>query len=142
MNKLLLLADDDHDDAELFGEALGRASLQVDLHYAEDAHALFKILDGLNNRKPDIIFLDINMPKIDGWECLAMLKKHAVHCHIPVVMFSTSSATRDKQMAVESGAIGLLTKPSDFKMLIKILTHIVNSEPADLKKTIAEIASF
>jgi CheY-like chemotaxis protein len=139
VEKFFLLADDDHDDAELFGEALGGIDPPVNFCHVEDGNAVFQFLTTAQNRKPDIIFLDLNMPVVSGWQCLTKLKDQTNYKDIPVIMYSTSSYWRDKEKAVEMGALGFLTKPADFKVLVKILSSIANTEIADLKKVLQAI---
>ncbi len=139
MGKFFLLVDDDNDDAELFSEALAEINPPVNFYHVEDGHRAFHFLSNAQNKKPDIIFLDINMPEVSGWQCLIKLKKHEDYKNIPVIMYSTSSALRDKQIAIELGALGLLTKPADFKILVKILNNIANTKRGDLEKLLQEI---
>ena len=134
MKKFFLLADDDNDDAELFTEALSCIDPRVEFHHVEDGYELFQFLKDTEGRKPDIIFLDLNMPEMSGWQCLAKLKDDAEFKDVPVIMYSTSSSARDKKVAIDLGAVGFLTKPADYKILVKILTRLANSTPADLKK--------
>jgi len=136
MKEFFLLTDDDNDDAELFGDALALIDPIVDFYHSEDCQALFEFLAGTKNRKPDIIFLDLNMPEISGWQCLAQLKNNSDYKDIPVIIYSTSSHPRDKEMAIDLGALGFLTKPSDFKILVKTLSHIAHGKDADLKSVL------
>jgi CheY-like chemotaxis protein len=123
-SKFFLLADDDSDDAELFKEALNSVNSSVHFEHVDDGHGVFKFLSNVNNRKPDIIFLDLNMPAMSGWQCLSKLKNDIYFKDIPVIMYSTSSHQRDKEIALELGALGFLTKPSDYKSLQKMLYDI------------------
>ena len=137
MKKFFVLADDDIDDAELFSDALAEIDPAVDFIHIDDCRTLLKYLGNCENKKPDIIFLDINMPEMNGWECLVELKKHAENKEIPVIMYSTSSIRRDKEMAVELQALGFLTKPSDFRVLVKTLTTIAQARDfIDLRKVL------
>ena len=140
MKKLFLLADDDNDDAELFGEALTELTPPVDFYRVENGQAMFEFLGSAQNRKPDIIFLDLNMPEISGWQCLSKLKNNPDYKDIPVIMYSTSSVARDKEMAITSGARGFLTKPDNFRTLVKILDNIAHAESANLQKVLQEMA--
>ncbi|HEY4148160.1 MAG TPA: response regulator, partial [Chitinophagaceae bacterium] len=70
MNSILLI-DDDADEASLFGEALKRVAPSVLFRYINEGGAALKDLLNDAGSLPDIIFLDINMPKINGWHCLA-----------------------------------------------------------------------
>ncbi|MEX2230638.1 MAG: response regulator [Cyclobacteriaceae bacterium] len=138
MERFFLLADDDSDDAELFSEALAGIHPPVDFFHVDDGSRVLQFLNK-QNRKPDIIFLDLNMPKVGGWQCLAQLKNEKDYKDIPVIIYSTSSNQRDKKKAIESGALGFLTKPSDFKILVKILHSIANTESEHLTKVLREI---
>lgn len=140
MSKLFLLIDDDHDDAELFGEALSGISPPVEFKYAEDGHKAFDLLQTeLVSRKPDLVFLDLNMPEMNGWQCLAKLKKDSALRHIPVLMFSTSSYEKDKEIAKDLGAIGFFTKPAEFKLLRKKLAIIAGANNSNLRQVISEL---
>jgi CheY-like chemotaxis protein len=139
VNKFFLLADDDNDDAELFSEALARIIPPVRFRHVEDGHGIFEFLKQSANIKPDIIFLDLNMPGMSGWQCLSKLKNDIKFNTIPVIMYSTSSNPREKEIAVELGALGFLTKPTDFKVLTKILEQIAVNDLNDLKRILKEI---
>ena len=136
MNKLFLLADDDRDDAELFGEALMDIDPPVQFQHVPNGHAVFTFLANDSNARPDIIFLDLNMPEMSGWQCLAKLKNDLSLREIPVIMYSTSTNPRDREIAGELGAAGFLTKPTDFKFLTKILAALAHSSPENLKNTL------
>jgi CheY-like chemotaxis protein len=137
-SSFFLLADDDRDDAELFGEALGSLNPPVDFAHVEDGRGVFEFLSNEHHRKPDLIFLDLNMPQVSGWQCLARLKNDIYFQNIPVIMYSTSSHPRDKEIAIDLGALGFITKPTDFKMLRKILQRISENLRGDLRKMIRE----
>lgn len=133
-----LLADDDRDDAELFGEALAALNRHVDFAHVENGRGVFEYLSNPRNPKPTLIFLDLNMPEMSGWQCLAKLKNDIYFQRIPVVMYSTSSHPRDKEIALDLGALGFITKPSDFRLLKRILQSVADNVNGDLRKTIAE----
>jgi CheY-like chemotaxis protein len=139
MEQFFLLADDDHDDAELFGEALALVDPPVDFYHVGNGQEVIRYLSLDQNKKPDIIFLDVNMPEVNGWQCLKTLRGNQDFSHIPVIMYSTSSNPRDKQIASESGATGFLTKPSDFKVLVNLLNSIARTSGDDLRKLLQQI---
>jgi CheY-like chemotaxis protein len=128
VSKFFLLADDDSDDAELFKEALASVNSSIDFQHVDDGHGVLQFLSNADNRRPDIIFLDLNMPAMSGWQCLSKLKNDIYYKDIPVIMYSTSSHQRDKEIALELGALGFLTKPSDYKSLQKMLYNISHNE--------------
>lgn len=93
----------------------------------------------LTDEKPDVIFLDLNMPAMSGWQCLAKLKNDTALKNIPVIMYSTSSNPREKEIAIELGATGFVTKPTDFGVLTKILETISTNLNSDLRRILKEI---
>lgn len=125
-----LLADDDPDDAQLFCEALRQIAGVMECYKVEHGGEVIELLSGGKIGKPDVIFLDINMPVMNGWECLQELKRDAVYQSIPTIMYSTSSAKRDIDQAYRMGAFLFLTKPEDFRELRKIL-EIVATNPQE-----------
>ena len=139
MSTFFLLADDDHDDAELFNEALSAVNPLIKFHHVEDGEEVFQFLLNSKIEKPDVIFLDLNMPAMSGWQCLAKLKNDTELKIIPVIMYSTSSNPREKEIAIELGATGFVTKPTDFKVLTKILEAISTNLGSDLKRILKEI---
>ena len=138
-NKFFLLADDDHDDAELFSEALSTVGPSIKFHHVEDGQEVFQFLSTSKIEKPDVIFLDLNMPAMSGWQCLAKLKNDTALKNIPVIMYSTSSNPREKEIAIELGATGFVTKPTEFKVLTKILETISDNLDSDLKRILKEM---
>jgi CheY-like chemotaxis protein len=135
MKTNFLIADDDADDANLFCEALSQIDPVTKCFIAENGREVLELLSGgINN--PDIIFLDINMPIMNGWECLKRLKEDTTFKNIPVVMYSTSSAKKDVEKAYGLGALIFLSKPEDFRELCKILQVIVTNPLESLLKSL------
>lgn len=126
MVKKFLLTDDDQDDRELFSEALASIDPGIICQGAEHGRDALRILDN-PGMKPDIIFLDINMPVMNGWELLHTLKKDNLRNDIPVIIYTTSSEGRDKQIAKDLGALCFVTKPDDFKQVKRILKVVVKN---------------
>jgi len=139
VNRFFLLADDDRDDAEIFSEALSTVNPSIKFHHVEDGQEVFQFLSTSKIEIPDVIFLDLNMPAMSGWQCLAKLKNDTALKNIPVIMYSTSSNPREKEIAIELGATGFVTKPTDFKVLTKILEAIFTNLGSDLKRILKEI---
>jgi CheY-like chemotaxis protein len=135
--KTVLLADDDQDDAEIFEEALLRSCDSITFKWFEDGQKLLEYLESKYPDLPELIFLDLNMPEMNGWQCLAGLKTNTKFKSIPVIMYTTSSNPRDKEIAVDLNAHGLIVKPSNPRVLERILTEIVcNVEAIELKEAI------
>ena len=130
VNTRFLIVDDDTDDANLFCEALHEIAPMMICLKAENGRDVLAMLSQQKDPEPDIIFLDLNMPIMNGWECLHKLKDALSFRGIPIVIYSTSSAKRDVDLAYNLGAILYLTKPEDFRELRKIL-EIMASNPQE-----------
>lgn len=122
MKTSFLLVDDDSDDAGLFCEAIKEVDPTAVCHLASHGEEALEILARIET--PDIIFLDINMPRMNGWECLAELKTNDAYRDIPVIMYSTSSYQREIDIASEAGALCFYTKPDNYKELKKMLKFV------------------
>ncbi|MGV3604141.1 MAG: response regulator [Dyadobacter fermentans] len=116
----ILLADDDDDDTFLFREALAQVQLATELSVAGNGVELIRILKD-TSAKPDIIFLDMNMPVKNGLECLEEIRSTAGYEQIPVVILSTSVAQYLWESAYRNGANLYIQKPTSFNGLIEIL---------------------
>lgn len=136
MRKIFLLADDDSDDKEVFCEALEAIDPSIICYYANDGREALEILDNNRLDMPHLIFLDINMPGMNGWQCLANIKCHPEFKNIPVLIYSTSSHQREANIAIDLGALCFFTKPVDFNELKNILRVVVNNVDGDLLEAI------
>jgi CheY-like chemotaxis protein len=126
--KIFFIADDDPDDRELFIEALRTIDPGCECIMASDGEeALSKLNDSLP-QLPDFIFLDLNMPKVNGRACLVSIKKNARINHIPVIIYSTSAEKKDMDETIQYGAAYFLQKPNRFDDLSKALENIVSRE--------------
>ena len=130
--KKILLADDDRDDSEMFCEAVSEVDPTVICFVATHGKEVLKKLDDGTFDIPDVIFLDLNMPQMNGWDCLKALKTHRTYQKIPVIIYSTSSAERDIQKARELGATYFLTKPDNYKELGHFIAILVRNIDGDL----------
>jgi CheY-like chemotaxis protein len=133
-----LLADDDQDDTDLFTEALRNIDNSIELRAANNGKDALKKLEHQPNM-PEIIFLDINMPEMDGWDCLRNIKKHERFKDIPVVMFSTSSTSINGKKAIQSGAAGYLEKPTSYLKLKDFLEQLARASKNNLMDTMRSI---
>lgn len=138
MIKRFFLADDDADDTDFFKEALMAVVQDVEVNIARNGQELLTRLKD-EYRDPDVIFLDINMPVMNGWQCLENLKKERDLKDIPVIMYSTSPASLFGKKALLAGAQGFYEKPTSFKELKEFLQKIADSTPEELKKTLKEL---
>lgn len=126
MSKKLLLIDDDTDDTEMFREAIEAIDEKIICYSETNGRKALEKLESKKIENPDVIFLDINMPIMGGWECLSILQSSEAYKNIPVIMYSTSSVYEDKEKAQQMGAVSFITKPIYFKSLKEILEAVVN----------------
>lgn len=134
--KIILLADDDRDDREMFQEALEIINTDLLCYTAVNGSELLKQLHGLEEI-PDLIFLDMNMPVMSGWECLKVLKEDLRYTTIPVIMISTSSHRKEMDTSQTLGALCYFVKPHDFRDLVDILAIINTSLGPGLKEALS-----
>jgi CheY-like chemotaxis protein len=107
----IIYAEDDEADRELFAEALIESQVNARLATVENGQALIHYL-GKNN--PDIIFTDINMPLLNGIECLQALRRHSRFKKIPIIILSTSAVEKEIEQAYACGANMYIVKPVSF----------------------------
>lgn len=115
------MADDDADDRMLFVEALDELPLHCDIHYFTDGIHLMAQLMIKENRLPDIIFLDSNMPLMCGMECLTKIRQTEGILELPVIIYSTSFEKSEIERYQIMGANGYLQKPTSFNQLKTLL---------------------
>jgi CheY-like chemotaxis protein len=124
----VLIVDDDEDDRNLLCEALNEVNPFITCIMAQNGAEAFRTLKSDNSPKPDLIFLDINMPRINGIQCLKELKKDTALSSIPVVMYTTSKSDLDKELTAKLGATHFITKPSCFETLCTELKSILSAQ--------------
>lgn len=126
MAKTVLLVDDDNDDRALFVEALHSVDPGLICRSTDSAEdALDCVENGIV--EPEVMFVDINLPEMSGWQLLRKIKQNEQLKKIPVFMYSTSSHRRDQEIAVDFGAVCLITKPHDYKKLKMFLDIVVRN---------------
>lgn len=124
--KRLFVIDDDTEDQEIFMEALKEVDASVVCYSAISGEEAFRKLESEMLFLPDLIFLDMNMPRLNGKQVLAELKKMGSVHHIPVIMYSTSFAPRDIDEIGKLGAVHYLLKPSRYEDLYQALSYILS----------------
>lgn len=118
-----MLIDDDIDDRFLFNRAAKLQHPEIKCVTAESGPEAFELLNKMTQH-PQIIFLDLNMPGMNGWEFLFQFKKNERFKNIPILIYSTSSHEKDIIAAQNAGAIGYCVKPLEFDGLLTILHFI------------------
>ncbi len=121
----VILADDDEDDRLTFIEAFEELKIQTKVDVYKDGVALMKALKASNSSLPNILFLDLNMPKKSGLECLNEIKSDERFKDIAIAIYSTSASEEDIENTFVSGANVYIKKPNDFNKLKKILSDVV-----------------
>jgi CheY-like chemotaxis protein len=116
------LADDDKDDCELFQDVLKQILPSAKITIIPDGEQLMNLLS--TNNKPDILFLDINMPGKDGLDCLVNIRSLRHFSKLPIVIFSSSTQPKHVDASYGYGANLFYSKPSSLKNLIAGLENI------------------
>ena len=119
----ILLADDDTDDCLFFKQALAEISISSNLTIVRDGEELMNYLNGNLEQMPSVLFLDINMPRKNGMECLVEIKQNEKLKDIPVVMFSTTNSQDTINVLLKNGALVYIHKPNDITQLKQIIHH-------------------
>lgn len=109
----VLLAEDNADHAELIKDIFDEHAPSIELRHALNGHALIELL-AAQQTKPQLILLDIKMPKLDGLSTLKAIREQDAYRNLPVLMITTSSMKSDIAQAETLGATGYLTKPIQF----------------------------
>ncbi len=119
----ILLADDDQDDHMLFGEALRGLPFLTQLSTANDGEELMRQLTEKPGPLPDLLFLDLNMPRKNGLECLQDIKQNEKLKHLPVIIYSTSLQKEVADQLYALGAYHYIRKPIEFSQLTEVVHH-------------------
>lgn len=124
----ILIAEDDADDRMLLEDAFKESSLGNDVRFVEDGEQLLAYLRRQGEfAEPDdspvagLILLDLNMPRMDGREALALIKKDATLRSIPVIVLTTSSEEEDVYYAYRLGVSSYISKPVTFEGLVNVV---------------------
>ena len=136
VKKSYMIVDDDAEDREFFCDAVKEIDLSAECFEANNGEDALKKLRS-QKRLPYLIFLDLNMPRMDGKSCLAELKKDNLLKHIPVIIYTTSSSHKDVEETRELGASYFLTKPADFGILRKKISSLIEMDWKEPTKTIS-----
>lgn len=119
----ILLADDDKDDCLFFEDAINELVQSANFTAVHDGEQLMQLLTNETNKLPDVLFLDLNMPRKNGFECLEEIKHNKKLKALPVVVFSTSFEQEVVNRLYDNGAQYFIRKPSEFSSYKKIILH-------------------
>ena len=128
----ILMADDDEDDRLMAEEAMQEARLLNDVHFVKDGVELMEYLcyqgefNHDNAPRPDLILLDLNMPRKDGREALQEIKADPELRQIPIVVLTTSKADEDIYRTYDLGVNSYITKPVSFEGLVEVMKSLTS----------------
>lgn len=121
----IILADDDEDDRLFFTDAFEELKINTKVNTFNDGVELMNYLNDPEALLPNVLFLDLNMPRKNGLECLSEIKADERFNDIAIAIFSTSSSEEHIEETFVRGANIYIKKPSDFNTLKKVLGDVV-----------------
>lgn len=127
----IYLADDDDDDCMLFQDALSEMNYTFELTVSKDGEELMKTFEDNVPPPPHVLFLDLNMPRKSGFECLREMKQNVKLKNIPVVIFSTSGDQEYIERTFHEGANYYVRKPGRFETLKHLIEKVLSINWAD-----------
>lgn len=126
INCNLLLADDDSDDCLFFKEALDGLPLDAKLTTVHDGIELMDYLTANEHNLPDALFLDLNMPRKSGFECLSEIRSNETFRHLPIIILTTSLDMDVVNGLYVNGAHYYIRKPGEFSTLKNVIFKAVS----------------
>jgi CheY-like chemotaxis protein len=124
----ILIGEDNPDEALLLRSALRELGLKDPVHIVADGEQVIEYLKGVGRYEdrqkypfPSVLFTDIKMPRMDGFQVLRWIREHPQHAMTPTTVFSSSDSPRDIRLAYELGANAYMVKPSRFEELKDML---------------------
>lgn len=121
----ILYADDDIDDCNFFKAAVETLPISAHLTTVNDGEELMNYLSENAEHLPHVLFLDINMPRKNGYECLSEIKHNEKLKDLPVVMFSTLNSQDKVSILFKTGADIYIHKPGNFAQLVQVIHHAI-----------------
>ncbi|MGB7395415.1 MAG: response regulator [Pricia sp.] len=137
----VVLVDDDEDDRMFFSDALKEIDTKTELTEFENGKEFLDYLKKEDTENPHLIFLDLNMPVMNGFECLKAMRQHPDFKELAVAIYSTSSSERDIEETFVNGANIYINKPNGFGELKSTLAQVVKRH-ADHREKILDKANF
>lgn len=122
----VLIIDDDQDDIDIFCEAMNEVDERVTCIGASTGQEGINLL--LNGTKPEFVFLDLNMPLMNGKQCLRTIKSNHFIKDIPIFVYTTSGSSEDVAETSRLGATHFFTKPSRFLELKSLIASILQGD--------------
>jgi two-component system, chemotaxis family, response regulator Rcp1 len=129
----ILLAEDNPADVYLLREALNREGVPVELTVLWDGQEAFDFIESRGpfskSQLPDLVVLDLNLPKADGSSILKRIREKPEYAHIPVVVLTSSNSPNDRRTAARLGAASFLTKPADLDQFLALGSILLGFVP-------------
>jgi len=122
----IFLADDDKDDCQFFKEALDELPFDTSLSIVYNGEELMQLLS-VTETLPDIIFLDLNMPRKNGYECLSELRSQDRFVNLPIIIYSTSTDQEILEIIYKQGAQYYIRKPAEFSELKNVINQVLTT---------------
>ena len=135
----ILLADDDADDSILFQEILEELPLSTYLTMVSNGEELMQLLNETNDQLPDVLFLDLNMPRKNGYDCLSEIKGSEKLKSVSVIIFSTAFEPQVISLLYKKGAQYYIRKPNSYRQM-KNLIHqaLILTETTNIENPLRE----
>lgn len=124
MSKTVLLVEDDEDNRDLVSFVLSRSRLDVELQIAENGQ---EAIDKAFSKIPHLILMDMQMPVMDGWHAVPILKADDRTKHVPIIAFTAQAKPEDKVRTKEIGCAEHYSKPMDPEELLTLIQKYLNS---------------
>jgi CheY-like chemotaxis protein len=124
MSQKILLVEDDEDNRDLVSFVLKRSQLDVELQIAENGQEAVEMATA---DPPHLILMDMQMPVMDGWHAVPLIKANEKTKHIPIIAFTAQAKPEDKVKSREIGCVEHYTKPMDPEELLNLIQKYLNS---------------
>jgi CheY-like chemotaxis protein len=121
----ILHADDDVDDCNFFKDALTALPVKTRLKTVNDGDELMNYLSNNTDNLPDVLFLDINMPRKNGFECLSEITNNLLYKNLVIIVLSTSNSREKIQKIFKIGGHIYIRKPNDFGQIKQIIQNVL-----------------
>lgn len=120
----IFLAEDNPGDVELVRESLREQNIEYTLTLASDGREAKRLIQRVGMAEdaqcPDLVLLDLNLPKADGYELMDLLRAHPMCATTPVIVVTSSDAKRDRERAAQMGAVRYFRKPSELSEFLQL----------------------
>jgi CheY-like chemotaxis protein len=123
----VVFADDDEDDHFIFAKTLDEIFIPTELVCFDSSEVLINFLEKNFSNLPDVIFLDLNMPRVNGLECLIEIKRNERLEHIPIVIYSTSFQPEILDLLYKADAYNCILKSSNYKARKEAIISVFES---------------